>query len=259
MLSLNVSNHLAANSSSIIRRSQDNVTVITLCTLSSAVKTRRVPPTAMIQAWGGLITAENSAIPNIPRLEMVNEPPWNSCSCKLPSLARLARSYCKEKIQLSSCVELINSISLIFRLSVSRLDILKRRLYFTEHFWGLSTILWTYSAEHIPFLSKTCVSGNMHIFYGNRSSRKARQVGVKLLAQRQTNASIKFRNKYVGTLAENHNFKIYSVNKNTQTWSGSFKHVVSRARSLSVSKHCAPSPPLPQQQSTDNDLRLTLG
>ena len=109
ILSLNVSNHLAANSSSIIRRSHDKVTVITFCILSSAVKTGRVPPTAMIQAWGGLITAENSVIPNIPRLEMVKEPPWNSCGCNLPSLARLARSCCKEKIQFSWRATPVNS------------------------------------------------------------------------------------------------------------------------------------------------------
>ena len=75
MFALNVSNHVAANSSPIIRRSQDSVTVITLCIVSSAVTTGRVPPTAIIQACGGLITAENSVIPNIPRLEIVKEPP----------------------------------------------------------------------------------------------------------------------------------------------------------------------------------------
>ena len=92
MFALKASSHLAANSSSTIRRSQDKVTVITLSTVSFAVSTGRVPPTAMIQACGGLITAENSVMPNIPRLEIVNEPPWNSCSFSLPSRARLARS-----------------------------------------------------------------------------------------------------------------------------------------------------------------------
>lgn len=92
MFALKASSHLAANSSSTIRRSQDKVTVITLSIVSFAVSTGRVPPTAMIQACGGLITAENSVIPNIPRLEIVNEPPWNSCSFSLPSRARLARS-----------------------------------------------------------------------------------------------------------------------------------------------------------------------
>lgn len=92
MFPLKASSHLDANSSSTILWSQDRVTVIKLWIVSSAVSTGRVPPTAMIQAWGGLITAENSVIPYIPRLEMVKEPPWNSCSCNLPSLARLARS-----------------------------------------------------------------------------------------------------------------------------------------------------------------------
>ena len=91
------SSHVAANSSSTILRSQDSVTVITLWIVSSVVNVGRVPPTAIIQAWGGLITAENSVIPYIPRLEMVKEPPWNSCSCNLPSLARLARSWFGKK------------------------------------------------------------------------------------------------------------------------------------------------------------------
>lgn len=34
------------------------------------------PPTARIQAWGGLIIAEKFLIPNIPKLEIVNVPPW---------------------------------------------------------------------------------------------------------------------------------------------------------------------------------------
>jgi len=32
-------------------------------------------PTARIAAWGGFITAENSVIPNMPKLEILNEPP----------------------------------------------------------------------------------------------------------------------------------------------------------------------------------------
>merc|ERR1719318_1216041 len=39
-----------------------------------------VPPTANMQAWGGLM-------PNMPRLETVMVPPWNSCGCNFPSLA----------------------------------------------------------------------------------------------------------------------------------------------------------------------------
>ena len=96
MFFLKFSSHLAANSSSTILRSHDKVTVITLWISSSAVSTGWVPPTAIMQACGGLITAENSVIPNIPRLEIVKEPPWNSCNFNLPSLARLARSWKKK-------------------------------------------------------------------------------------------------------------------------------------------------------------------
>lgn len=34
------------------------------------------PPTARIQAWGGLMIAEKFLMPNIPKLEMVKVPPW---------------------------------------------------------------------------------------------------------------------------------------------------------------------------------------
>lgn len=97
MFFLKFSSHLAANSSSTILRSHDKVTVITLWISSSAVSTGWVPPTAIMQACGGLITAENSVMPNIPRLEIVKEPPWNSCNFNLPSLARPARSWKKNR------------------------------------------------------------------------------------------------------------------------------------------------------------------
>ena len=44
-------------------------------------------PTARMHACGGLITAVKSSIPNMPRLEMVNEPPWNSSGFNLPESA----------------------------------------------------------------------------------------------------------------------------------------------------------------------------
>mmetsp|Transcript_10498 Transcript_10498/g.42447 ORF Transcript_10498/g.42447 Transcript_10498/m.42447 type:complete len:227 (+) Transcript_10498:549-1229(+) len=45
-----------------------------------------------MQACGGLMTAENSVTPNMPRLETEQVPPWNSCGLSLPSRARPARS-----------------------------------------------------------------------------------------------------------------------------------------------------------------------
>lgn len=73
MYPLNSSRNLAARKSSTIRASAERVTVI-ICEVpsgDSGSRVRRVEPTARIQAWGGLITAENSRIPNIPRLEIL--------------------------------------------------------------------------------------------------------------------------------------------------------------------------------------------
>ena len=42
---------------------------------SSGIKVCSAPPTAKIQACGGLMTAENDFTPNIPKLDIVNEPP----------------------------------------------------------------------------------------------------------------------------------------------------------------------------------------
>ena len=44
--------------------------------LGSGTSFLSVPPTARIQDWGGLMTAVNCLIPNIPRLEMVKVPPY---------------------------------------------------------------------------------------------------------------------------------------------------------------------------------------
>ena len=42
--------------------------------------------------WGELMTAANSRMPNMPRLEIEKVPPWYSSGISLPSLARPARS-----------------------------------------------------------------------------------------------------------------------------------------------------------------------
>ena len=49
-------------------------------------------PTARIATCGGLSTATNCSTPNMPRFEIVNVPPWRSCSASLPSRARPTRS-----------------------------------------------------------------------------------------------------------------------------------------------------------------------
>lgn len=42
---------------------------------SSNTGTLAAPPTARIQAWGGLMMAEKLFTPNIPRFDMVKDPP----------------------------------------------------------------------------------------------------------------------------------------------------------------------------------------
>lgn len=44
-------------------------------------------PTARIATCGGLITAENPSMSNIPKFDMLNDPPWNSLGWSFPWLA----------------------------------------------------------------------------------------------------------------------------------------------------------------------------
>jgi len=39
----------------------------------AGVSTGRPPPTASIHVWGGLMTAENDEIPNIPRFDILQQ------------------------------------------------------------------------------------------------------------------------------------------------------------------------------------------
>ena len=50
-------------------------------------------PTAKMQLCGGLMMAENSRMPNIPKLEIEKPPPWNSSDFSFLSLARAAKSF----------------------------------------------------------------------------------------------------------------------------------------------------------------------
>src|SRR3989442_11071092 len=49
-------------------------------------------PTARMAAWGGLTMALKASMPNMPRLLMVNVPPWMSAGRSLPAWARDTRS-----------------------------------------------------------------------------------------------------------------------------------------------------------------------
>ena len=51
-----------------------------------------IAPTASIEDWGELIIAENSTMPNIPRLEREIVPPVYSSGCNLPVLALFTNS-----------------------------------------------------------------------------------------------------------------------------------------------------------------------
>lgn len=71
--------HLAPTAPSTTRWSHDKVTVMkvaVLCPLASSGTTLfSEPPTAKMQACGGLITALKLLTPNIPRFETVKVPP----------------------------------------------------------------------------------------------------------------------------------------------------------------------------------------
>lgn len=49
-------------------------------------------PTARMAPCGGLMTALNSLMPNMPRFDTLTVPPWNSSGFSLPSRARDASS-----------------------------------------------------------------------------------------------------------------------------------------------------------------------
>ena len=59
---------------------------------SRTTGTSRIPPMARMQALGGLMMAVNSAMPNMPRFEVVKVEPAYSLGSSAPSLARAARS-----------------------------------------------------------------------------------------------------------------------------------------------------------------------
>src|SRR3546814_18525031 len=63
---------------------------------------------------GGLITASNCLVPNMPRLERLAVPPWYSCGCNLPSLALPASSF----IPVLICARPLRPASRIDRKSV---------------------------------------------------------------------------------------------------------------------------------------------
>src|SRR5690606_12773298 len=81
---LNVCKKAEPTAPSTTRWSQDRVTFMILPIFISpflTITVSLIPPTAKIQASGGLIIAVNSSIPNIPKLETVKVLPSQSFGC----------------------------------------------------------------------------------------------------------------------------------------------------------------------------------
>lgn len=57
------------------------------------IRTSWAALTARIQACGGLMMAVKFLMPNIPKLEILKDPPWYSLGLSLLILARAAKSY----------------------------------------------------------------------------------------------------------------------------------------------------------------------
>src|SRR5438105_11319825 len=92
---LKAARNCAPTAPSTTRWSADRVQVITVATASWPSRTTGCccpVPTARMPPCGGLITAANSRMPYMPRLEIEKVPPWNSSSFSLPARARSARS-----------------------------------------------------------------------------------------------------------------------------------------------------------------------
>lgn len=87
-----MTNPLSLDSSTISRFSVVPTANIQAYMYEQRIKRALIRIIEIQQTWGGLITAEKFLIPNIPRLEMVKVPPWNSCGLSLPERAFSARS-----------------------------------------------------------------------------------------------------------------------------------------------------------------------
>src|SRR5216684_1635797 len=94
---LNADSSSAPSAPSTTRWSQESVTDSTLAKATAPVSVstacRRAAPTARMVACGGLMMAENSRTPYMPRLEMADVPPWYSPGMSFLSRARAANSF----------------------------------------------------------------------------------------------------------------------------------------------------------------------
>src|SRR3954454_22449137 len=113
----NAATSSAPSAPSTTRWSQESVPVIMLAnaTPPSAVSTacRRAAPTARMVACGGLMMAENSRTPYMPRFEIALAPPWYSFGFNFFSRARAARSRISAESAESDLVSTLRSTGVI--------------------------------------------------------------------------------------------------------------------------------------------------
>lgn len=76
------------------------------------------PPTARMQDCGGLMIALKWVTLNMPRLETVKVPPWNSCGCNFPSRALAASAFTSCEIDSMPLRSALKTIGVISPLSV---------------------------------------------------------------------------------------------------------------------------------------------
>lgn len=91
-----------------------------------------VVPTARIIDCGGLIMAAKFLIPNMPKLDTVIVPPWNSCGFSFPSLAFAANSFTSLLICTNPFPSALNTIGVIKPVSTLTATLTSTLLYLKE-------------------------------------------------------------------------------------------------------------------------------
>src|SRR5450759_4225095 len=104
---------------------------------SVSIGARRVAPTARMVACGGLMMAENSRTPYMPRLEMALAPPWYSFGLSLRTRARSARSRISAEIAVSDLASALRITGVISPPSIATAtpmsECWKRRMRSSAH------------------------------------------------------------------------------------------------------------------------------
>lgn len=115
---------------------------------SSTTSRFSVPPTARMHDCGGLMIAQNCVTLNMPKLEMVKVPPWNSAGWSLPSRAFAASVLTSCEIDSTPLRSALKTIGVMRPLSVDtatdtstasnleieiKLDLLRNQLFTSTH------------------------------------------------------------------------------------------------------------------------------